>query len=226
LRGQQIALGQRFDELEVIEESPEKVRKEKAYICRCSCGETTIATKSQLLTGRKKSCGCLRKRTPPNALDLTGQRFGDLEVIERDGTNKRGQALWLCRCLRCGNLRPFTATILRIGGATSCGCARSDQIRRANAVLRTDMSVDGVQIPILTKKVRSDSGTGVKGVYRRVRKGVVYYEAHISVKGKRVWGPSRRTLAEAIADRKAFEEEYHKPYIEKLETGRMEDTNG
>jgi hypothetical protein len=217
--------GQKYGELEVIEESPEKVRKEKAYICRCSCGETTVATKSQLQTGRKKSCGCLRKRTPPNALDLTGQRFGDLEVIERAGTNERGQALWLCRCLRCGNLRPFAATTLRRGEAVSCGCIRPEQIRRANAVLRTDMSVDGVQIPILTKKVRSDSGTGIKGVYRRVRKDVVYYEAHISVKGKRVWGPMRRTLAEAIADRKALEAKYHKPYIEKLESGRMEDTN-
>ena len=207
--------GQKYGELEVIGASPEKLWNEAAYICRCSCGETTIATKSQLLTGRKKSCGCLRKRTPANALDLTGQRFGGLEVIERAGTNKRGQALWLCRCLRCGNLRPFAATILRRGEAVSCGCIRPEQIRRANAVLRTDMSVDGVQIPILTKKVRSDSGTGIKGVYRRVRKGDVYYEAHISVKGKRVWGPSRRTLAEAIADRKALEEQYHKPYLEK-----------
>lgn len=217
--------GQRFGELEVIEISPEKLWNEAAYICRCSCGEITVATKSQLLTGRKKSCGCLRKRTPPNALDLTGQRFGDLEVIERDGTNKRGQALWLCRCLRCGNLRPFAATILRRGEAVTCGCIRSDQGRAARHVLMTEKTVDGVQIPILTKKVRSDSGTGIKGVYRRVRKGDVYYEAHISVKGKRVWGPSRRTLAEAIEDRKVLEEKYHKPYIEKLETGRMEDTN-
>lgn len=209
--------GQKYGELEVIGASPEKLWNEAAYICRCSCGETTVATKSQLQTGRKKSCGCLRKRTPVNALDLTGQRFGNLEVIERAGTNERGQALWMCKCHRCGNLRSFTATILRIGGATSCGCARSDQIRRANAVLRTDMSVDGVQIPILTKKVRSDSGTGIKGVYRRVRKGDVYYEAHISVKGKRVWGPMRRTLAEAIEDRKALEDQYHRPYIEKMQ---------
>lgn len=218
--------GQRFGELEVIEESPEKVRKEKAYICRCSCGESTIATKNQLLTGRKKSCGCLRKRTPANALDLSGRRFGDLEVIERAGTNERGQALWMCKCHRCGNARPFAATILRRGEAVTCGCIRPDQGRSARHVLMTEKTVDGVQVPLLTKKVRSDSGTGVKGVYRRVRKGTVYYEAHITVKGKRIWGPMRRTLAEAIEDRKVLEEKYHKPYIEKLETGRMEDTNG
>lgn len=218
-----IAPGQRFGELEVIEISPEKLWNEAAYICRCSCGEITVATKSQLLTGRKKSCGCLRKRTPPNALDLTGQRFGDLEVIERTGTNERGQALWLCKCHRCGNLQPFTATILRIGGAATCGCSKHDHIRAARQALDTKYTVDGVQVPLLTKKVRSDSGTGVKGVYRRVRKGTVYYEAHITVKGKRIWGPMRRTLAEAIADRKVLEEQYHKPYLEKAE--RKGDTN-
>lgn len=223
LRGQQISPGQRFGELEVIGTSPEKVRNEAAYICRCSCGETTVATKSQLQTGRKKSCGCLRKRTPANALDLTGQRFGNLEVIERAGTNERGQALWMCKCLRCGNLRPFAATILRRGEAVSCGCTRPDQGRSARHVLMTEKTVDGVQVPLLTKKVRSDSGTGVKGVYRRVRKGTVYYEAHITVKGKRIWGPMRRTLAEAIADRKVLEEQYHKPYLEKAK--RKGDTN-
>lgn len=216
--------GQRFGELEVIGTSPEKVRNEAAYICRCSCGETTVATKSQLQTGRKKSCGCLRKRTPPNALDLTGQRFGDLEVIERAGTNERGQALWLCRCLRCGTIRPFATTILRRGEAVSCGCSRPDQVRAARHVLMTDRTVDGVQVPILTKKVRSDSGTGIKGVYRRVRKGTVYFEAHISVNGKRKWGPPRSTLAEAIADRKAFEEQYHRPYLEKAK--RKDEPNG
>ena len=209
--------GQRFGELEVIEISPEKLWNEAAYICRCSCGEITVATKSQLLTGRKKSCGCLRKRTPPNALDLTGQRFGDLEVIERAGTNERGQALWLCKCHRCGNLKPFTTTILRIGGATTCGCSKHDHIRAARQALDTKYTVDGVQVPLLTKKVRPDSKTGHKGVHRRVRKGTVYYEANITVKGKRIWGPSRTTLAEAIADRKALEEQYHNPYIEKFD---------
>ena len=207
--------GQRFGELEVMGEAPEKLWNEAAYICRCSCGETTVATKSQLQTGRKKSCGCLRKRTPANALDLSGQRFGDLEVIERAGTNERGQALWMCRCLRCGTVRPFAATTLRRGEAVSCGCIRSDQGRSARHVLMTEKTIDGVQVPLLTKKVRSDSGTGVKGVYRRLRNGAEYYESYITIKGKRIWGPIRRTLAEAIADRKALEEQYHKPYLEK-----------
>ena len=35
-------------------------------------------------------------------VDLTGQRFGNLTVIERRGSDKYKNALWLCKC-DCGN---------------------------------------------------------------------------------------------------------------------------
>jgi hypothetical protein len=31
-------------------------------------------------------------------IDLTGQTFNRLTVIEEAGKNKRGEALWLCKC--------------------------------------------------------------------------------------------------------------------------------
>ena len=34
-------------------------------------------------------------------IDLTGQRFGKLTVIARDGSDKNNKATWLCRC-DCG----------------------------------------------------------------------------------------------------------------------------
>ena len=37
-----------------------------------------------------------------NAVDITGQVFGKLTAIKRDGRDKRNNALWLCRC-ECGN---------------------------------------------------------------------------------------------------------------------------
>lgn len=208
--------GQRYGKLTVIREIPERLRNEIAYECKCSCGKITLATRGQLLRGVKKSCGCLRKRTPTNALDLTGREFGKLKVVGRDGTNKNGQALWLCEC-ECGNKKSFTATALRRGDAKSCGCARPEQGRNVKRILETEKTIDGVQVPLLTKKTRSDSRSGHKGVHMRIRNGRIYYEANITVKGRRIWGPTRNTLAEAINDRKAFEDQYHKPYIEALE---------
>lgn len=57
-------------------------------------------------------------RTP---LDVQGQRFGALEVIERAGSSKKGAALWLCKCHRCGE----TAIIegCRLREKQDCGCA-------------------------------------------------------------------------------------------------------
>lgn len=62
-------------------------------------------------------------------IDLVGQRFGRLTVIEkapRKGTTTN--ARWICRC-DCGNFTEVLGTTLRRGEARSCGCLRSDFFR-------------------------------------------------------------------------------------------------
>ena len=62
------------------------------------------------------------------AIDLTGQRFGKLVVIERTETRSKGRGnrpgvrMWLCHC-DCGNSVYSEASNLRSGDQTSCGCA-------------------------------------------------------------------------------------------------------
>lgn len=50
--------------------------------------------------------------------DLTGQRFGRLEVIRRGETGRRTQ--WICRC-DCGAVKSIDASHLISGGSRSCG---------------------------------------------------------------------------------------------------------
>lgn len=50
-------IGQKFNRLTVVEHHS----REKGYLCKCDCGETTIARSSALKTGRHGSCGCLQK---------------------------------------------------------------------------------------------------------------------------------------------------------------------
>lgn len=206
--------GERFGELTVLRMSPDKLRNELSWICKCSCGEETVATNGQLIRGTKKSCGCLRRKTPSNALDLAGKRFGKLTAIERHGRTDNDNALWLCVC-DCGETAVANATSLRRGGTTSCGCAIQEQIQNARIELEKK-AIDGVAIPLLTKKVRSDSQTGYKGVSKRNRYGKEYYEANITVKGKRKHLGTFSTIEEAIEARKQAEIEYHDPYIKKL----------
>lgn len=53
-------------------------------------------------------------------IDLTGQKFGRLTVISRNGS-AGGKRKWLCEC-DCGNTTTVTTTDLRSGHTTSCGC--------------------------------------------------------------------------------------------------------
>lgn len=54
-------------------------------------------------------------------IDLTGQRFGRLVVIERAENNKRGKAMWDCKC-DCGKQVTVLGCHLRSGHTQSCGC--------------------------------------------------------------------------------------------------------
>lgn len=71
-------------------------------------------------------------------IDLTGQRFGRLTVIQYDHAEHDG-AHWLCKC-DCGTEKVVAGRILRSGGAQSCGCLKSDasreKLEKARAVLK------------------------------------------------------------------------------------------
>jgi hypothetical protein len=55
------------------------------------------------------------------AIDVTGQRFGKLIAVRRDGSDARGEAVFLCVC-DCGNSRRVRSSMLRGGLTRSCGC--------------------------------------------------------------------------------------------------------
>lgn len=67
--------------------------------------------------------------TKGKCIDLTGQRFGRLTVIERveTPTGHGRAARWKCVC-DCGNIteKP-TTSMLRSGQSTSCGCLRQER---------------------------------------------------------------------------------------------------
>lgn len=55
-------------------------------------------------------------------IDLTGQRFGTLLVVEEAGRSRQGKALWLCLC-DCGNASTVRSSDLRSKSqpVRSCG---------------------------------------------------------------------------------------------------------
>lgn len=59
--------------------------------------------------------------------DITGQRFGRLTVIGREGTNKHRASTWRCLC-DCGSEIVVVGSNLRTGWSQSCGCIRKDRL--------------------------------------------------------------------------------------------------
>lgn len=76
-------------------------------------------------------------------IDLTGQRFGRLVVLERgdnyvcetlhpDGSSVVYKApKWRCRC-DCGNEVTVLGASLKTGNTKSCGCYRKERTRHEN----------------------------------------------------------------------------------------------
>lgn len=62
-------------------------------------------------------------------IDLTGQKFGRLTVVERHPENKKTNAQWHCIC-DCGNVVIVASQHLRRGESKSCGCLHDEQAFR------------------------------------------------------------------------------------------------
>lgn len=128
-------IGKRFGKLTVVKRQGTHVtpsgQKKVTWLCKCDCGNDTVVTSEDLKSGHTKSCGCLPTKTRGSGLiNLVGQRFGKLVVIERseDATyESNGKTMtsprWLCKC-DCGNNVIVQGGNLRSGNTKNCGCDR------------------------------------------------------------------------------------------------------
>lgn len=55
-------LGREFGSLTVVEVLPKQLNRAQMFRCKCACGCFTEATKSNLISGGTKSCGCMKGR--------------------------------------------------------------------------------------------------------------------------------------------------------------------
>lgn len=62
----------------------------------------------------------------PAPLNLIGQRFGKLTVLEK-AQNVSGRTAWLCQC-DCGEQKVVTTKLLRDGTTQSCGCLKRKEL--------------------------------------------------------------------------------------------------
>lgn len=68
--------------------------------------------------------------------DLTGQRFGKLVVVRRNGSDNKGGAMWLCNC-DCGNKKTVRSHDLTSGKTRGCGCLQREYVTKHGCAKRS-----------------------------------------------------------------------------------------
>ena len=130
--------GQIFGEWTVIREATKEEKKNRPgayWKCLCSCGTEKIVNGQTLRKGESKSCGCQLSQNlskslkNKNCIDITGQRFGRLTVIDRNYEVEKlhnNNTYWNCKC-DCGKIICVVKSSLTQGQTKSCGCLRREK---------------------------------------------------------------------------------------------------
>lgn len=126
-------IGARFGALIVLAEG-DRSNGYVRMLVSCDCGTERMIRRNNLMAGKARSCGCVRKVSAPRLSDpvkrdLVGQVFGRLTVIKDSGQrNAQRRLMWLCRC-ECGSDKLASTTNLVRGITSSCGCLQVEQAR-------------------------------------------------------------------------------------------------
>lgn len=122
-------IGKIFGDFLVLNRTEQRA-KDKCIIYECECinckNKEYVA--SNVLRSKRKNCSkChIRKST---LIDITGEVYGWLKVLERDTNPKylghEQDSYWFCKCLKCGTIKSIRGISLRKGMTKSCGCVKS-----------------------------------------------------------------------------------------------------
>lgn len=210
--------GKRFGRLVVIKDSGER-RKFKnrsggsiIWECLCDCGNTTLVRSDVLVSGGTKSCGCINTERE----NLTDKHFGRLTVLglSKEKSNDV-EDFWECLC-ECGNVVNIRTRVLKAGQAISCGCYGKEKMKK----YQDENHMEGTSLYLIkpTNKKRKNNTSGITGIYwyERYQK----WMAKIGFQGKNIYLGMFSDINDAIAARKAAEEKYFKPVLEKYAESR------
>lgn len=113
-------IGQKFNHLLVLEKTEKRQSGKILYKCKCDCDKKTIVytTRTDLLNGHTKSCGCIKKKYK------LGNVINNREIIGYDlEKSKQNRFYYKCKCLLCGH--EYSALGQTLENTISCGCVKS-----------------------------------------------------------------------------------------------------
>lgn len=113
-------LSEEPDQYEMVNGRNKAIRMVKA---QCSCGATVVYRYHTLkMEWGRPNRGCVACKNRKQVIDLTGRRFGKIQVLNFESFGNMGHsARWRCLC-DCGTNFVVSAQSLLHIGTTSCGC--------------------------------------------------------------------------------------------------------
>ena len=141
-------------------------------------------------------------------IDLTGQRFGRLVALRREGTAASGNAKWLCQC-DCGNQVSVNGYNLRHGITRSCGCLARENSRARLAQQKQSWRESGthfVRDDATYHQLRTNNHSGVVGVSYDAKQDI--WVARLMVHAKLVLNKTFASFTEAVQARLQAERQF------------------
>lgn len=156
--------------------------------CKCNrCGEDFVAVGHRLTAKRPiTDCGCSYRE---RKADLSGQTFGALNVLSRDGSYPSGDIGYRCQCSLCGSEKRLPASTIR-SKPKGCGCLEHnvDHLAQISPKGVQKTVLDGVHIYSATREdANRNSNTGLRWVRILHRPGGDFICAAFYIRGKRYY---------------------------------------
>lgn len=141
-------------------------------------------------------------------IDLTGEKFFRLTVIERVDNNKHNQVTWKCLC-DCGKIHYATTANLRNGSIKSCGCYNKEKCKGKiapnrkyypNAVINGFTIIERISIDKLLVKCNKCGIKSIKHTSNLKREGCKYCSGQATYYGFNDINTTAHWLCEYIDD--------------------------
>ena len=110
-------VGRTFNNLTVIGFKKDKLDRNR-YLCKCTCGNEVLTNKADLISGRKKSCGCLKTNAVEKYSYLVGNKINKWTILEI----KTG-----------GTIKSVNVYNLLNNKTKDCGCGRKQTLRETKS---------------------------------------------------------------------------------------------
>lgn len=143
------------------------------------------------------------------AIDLTGQVFGRLTVLYRNGSDKNQRALWHCKCI-CGNEVDIVSQSLTKGATKSCGCLQKEYLIKKN------LESNSIEIGKTYNYLTPIRNLGLKCATKNSQKRRSYYLCKCELCGKEVEITGNDLISGHVKSCGCYNQSYGELEIEKF----------